>query len=310
MVLVVSRCSAVGRPDVTTWTVAEVQDRGVDGMVELRERRAAMLANRRLTWVFGDDDAGTAVREVWAGDIRLRVHVPRAPAASVVGRPIVLAFHGGGWCWGSPEQSRWMAGRIAARTGAVVVAPAYRLAPEHPYPAAVEDCWDALSWVVAHAADLGGDADRIAVLGDSAGGTLAAVTALRARDEGALRLRGQVLVYPLVDLVGLRGPGLGGIVEHYLGADDSRAEEWAASPLRAASHAGLPPALVLTARFDPLRRHAELYARALRTAGVDVAVHCPTLATHAYLTLPGVSPASRAGLARVVTFLSDVLASQ
>ena len=276
----------------------------MDGMGDLRRRRAALLANRGLTWVFGADDPGVEVREVWAGEIRLRAHVPRGGVAS--GRPLVLAFHGGGWCWGSPEQSRWVAGRIAARTGAVVVAPAYRLAPEHPYPAAVEDCWTALGWVVAHAVELGCDADRIAVLGDSAGGTLAAVMALRARDEGAPRIRGQVLIYPVVDLVGLRG--LGGIVEHYLDGDESHAEEWAASPVRAASHAGLPPALILTARFDPMRPHAERYAGVLRTAGVEVAVHCPTLATHAYLTLPGISPASRGGLARIVAFLDGVLA--
>ena len=287
-----------------TKTVAEVQDHGVDGMVELRQRRAALLANRRLTWVFGVDDPGVVVREAWVGEIRLRVHTPRAPAA---GRPLVLAFHGGGWCGGSPEQSRWMAGRIAARTGAIVVAPAYRLAPEHPYPAAVEDCWAVLMWVVANADELGADPKRIAVLGDSAGGTLAAVLALRARDEGEPRIRGQVLIYPLVDLVGLRGPGLGGIVDHYLGKDVSLAEEWSASPLRARSHAGLPAALVLTARFDPMRSHAERYADALRTAGVEVAVHCPRLATHAYLTLPGISPASRGGVARIVGFLRERL---
>ena len=287
-----------------TKTAAEVQDRGVDGMVELRQRRAALLANRGLTWVFGADDPGVVVREAWVGEIRLRVHIPRAWASA---RPIVLALHGGGWCWGSPEQSRWMAGRIAARTGAVVVAPAYRLAPEHPYPAAVEDCWAVLTWVVANADELGADPTRIAVLGDSAGGTLAAVLALRARDEGESRIRGQVLIYPLVDLVGLRGPGLGGIVDHYLGKDVSLAEEWSASPLRAGSHEGLPPALLLTARFDPMRSHAERYADALRTAGVEVAVHCPRLATHAYLTLPGISPASRGGLARIVGFLGQRL---
>lgn len=281
----------------------------MDGMVELRARRAALLANPRLTWVFGADDPGVAMREVRVDGVRLRIHVPQVRPTPAAGRPIVLAFHGGGWCWGSPEQSRWMAGRIAARIGAVVVAPAYRLAPEHPYPAAVEDCWTALRWVTANARDIDADAERIAVLGDSAGGTLAAVMALRARDEGGPPIHGQVLIYPLVDLVDLRGPGLGGIVEHYLGGDGSRAEEWAVSPLRAASHAGLPPALILTARFDPLRRHAERYAAALRTAGVEVAVHCPTLATHAYLTLPGISPASRAGLARVVAFLNQVLHS-
>ena len=287
-----------------TKTAAEVQDRGVDGMVELRQRRAALLANRSLTWVFGADDSGVVVREAWVGEIRLRVHIPRAQASA---RPIVLALHGGGWCWGSPEQSRWMAGRIAARIGAIVVAPAYRLAPEHPYPAAVEDCWAVLAWVVANADELGADPRRIAVLGDSAGGTLAAVLALRARDEGESRIRGQVLIYPLVDLVGLRGPGLGGIVDHYLGKDVSLAEEWSVSPLRALSHAGLPPALLLTARFDPMRSHAERYATALRTAGVEVAVHCPRLATHAYLTLPGISPASRRGLDRIVGFLRERL---
>lgn len=277
----------------------------MDGIVELRERRAALLANRYLTWVFGADDPGVAVHEVRAGEIRLRVHTPRARPASA--RPIVLAFHGGGWCWGSPEQSRWMAGRIAARVGAVVVAPAYRLAPEHPYPAAVEDCWRALRWVVANAGDLGADPARIAVLGDSAGGTLAAVLAMRARDEDGPRIRGQVLIYPLVDLVGLRGPGLGGIVTHYLGGEGLLAEEWAVSPLRAGSLAGLPPALVLTAQFDPLRRHAERYGDALRTAGVEVTLHRPVLATHAYMTLPGISPASRGGLASVVRFIENVL---
>lgn len=276
----------------------------MDGMVELRQR-GALLANRRLAWVFGADDPGVVVHEAWAGGIRLRVHTPRSRPAS--GRPIVLAFHGGGWCWGSPEQSRWMASQIAARIGAVVVAPAYRLAPEHPYPAAVEDCWAVLTWVVANADELGADPTRIAVLGDSAGGTLAAVLALRARDEGESRIRGQVLIYPLVDLVGLHGRGLGGIVADYLGGDGSLAEEWQASPLRAVSHAGLPPALVLTARFDPLRSHAECYASALRTAGVEVAVHRPRLATHAYLTLPGISPASRGGLERIVGFLCERL---
>lgn len=280
----------------------------MDAMVELRERRAALLANRGLTWIFGSDDPAVVVSEVWTGHIRFRIHTPRSPTVSA--RPIVLALHGGGWCWGTPEQSRWMAGRMAARLGAVVVAPTYRLAPEHPYPAAVEDCWAALEWVVAHADELGADPGRIAVLGDSAGGTLAAVLALRARDEGRPRLRGQVLVYPLVDLVGLRGPGLGGILQHYLGADGSRALEWPASPLRASTHEGLPPALVLTARFDPLRPHAERYAAALRTAGVDVAVYAPALATHAYMTLPGVSPAARRGLAHVVGFLDGVFADR
>lgn len=289
-----------------TKTAVEVQDRGVDRMVELRARRAALLANRRLTWVFGADDPGVVVREARAGGVRLRVHTPCGRPTER--RPIVVVFHGGGWCWGSPDQSRWMAGRIAARIGAVVVAPAYRLAPEHPYPAAVEDCWSVLTWVVANADDLGADPARIAVLGDSAGGTLAAVLALRARDEGASWIRGQVLIYPLVDLTGPRGPGLAEIVNLYLGGDASRAQEWAVSPLHADSHAGLPPALILTARFDPLRRQAERYAAVLRTAGVAVDVHCPFLATHAYLTLPGISPASRAGLACIVSFLDDVLA--
>ena len=235
----------------------------MDTILDLRERRAALLANRRLTWLFGADDPGVVVRERWAGEIRLRILVPRGPAPAS-GRPILLALHGGGWCWGTPEQSRWMTGRIAARVGAVVVAPAYRLAPEHPHPAAVEDCWAVLQWVLANAQGLGADPARVAVLGDSAGGTLAAVLALRARDEGGPRIRGQVLVYPLVDLVGLKGPGVGGIVESYLGGDESLAETWQVSPLRASGHPPRPPLthrqpcrLILTTNPVESARHDE-----------------------------------------------------
>lgn len=266
-----------------------------------------MMADRRLTWLFGADRDDVTVSESWAGDMRLRIHAPAAENEAEGPRPVVLAFHGGGWCWGSPEQSRWMFSNVAARAGAVVVAPAYRLAPEHPYPAAVEDCWTALEWTVTHAGEVGVDIGRIAVMGDSAGGTLATVVALKARDGSGPRLRGQALVYPLVDLGDGRGPGLSGIVRDYLGENQAAAQEAYVSPLRAASHAGLPPALIVTAGLDPLRAHAERYARALEAAGVPVTVHRPWYASHSYLTLPGVSPAARGGVDAVVGFLRDVL---
>lgn len=269
------------------------------------------MADPRLTWLFGSDRDDVAVSEERVGSLRLRIQTPSDGAGSSVGagaaRPIVLAFHGGGWCWGSPEQSRWLTSNVAARAGAVVVAPAYRLAPEHPYPAAVEDCWTALEWAIEHAGHLGADPRRIAVMGDSAGGTLATVLALKARDVGGPELRGQALVYPLVDLGDGRGPGLSTIVRDYLGENPAAVHDAYVSPIRAASHTGLPPTLIVTAALDPLRPHAERYAAALRAAEVPVTVHKPWHATHSYLTLPGISPAARGGLGRVVAFLRSVL---
>jgi acetyl esterase len=168
-------------------------------------------------------------------------------------------------------------------TPCVVVAVDYRLAPEHPYPAAVDDAWAALQWVFRHAAELGGDSQRIAVGGDSAGGNLAAIVSLRARDQGGPALRAQLLVYPSVAGELLTYPSheenanapflpldtMRYFRGHYLGKIETTTDPEVA-PIHAASHAGLPPALILTAEFDPLRDEGRAYAAKLQEAGVEV----------------------------------------
>jgi acetyl esterase len=213
------------------------------------------------------------------GPLTLRLYRPAAAAGTL---PALLYCHGGGFVLGGLESHDAICRTIAAEAGSVVVAVDYRLAPEHPYPAAVEDAVAALDWLNAGPAELGGRLPAIAVGGDSAGGTLAAVLALHARDRG-MALALQVLVYPAVDQGG-DYPSRRRLAEgHLLTADEiawfsrqyfgPRAEpELAAdaSPIRAPSHAGLAPALIITAAFDPLADEGAAYAERLRAAGVQV----------------------------------------
>jgi acetyl esterase len=207
-------------------------------------------------------------------------------------------LHGGGWVVGSIESHDPVCRRLAARTPCVVVSVDYRLAPEHPFPAGLEDAWAATEWVAAHAAELG--ADRVAVGGDSAGGNLAAVVALRARDRG-LPLALQVLIYPVID-ADLDSPGyrehgegvnltrakMAWYWERYLAGADGFAPE--ASPLRAADLAGVAPALVQTAEHDPLVHEGEAYAHALEAAGVPVALTRYDGQIHGFVRLAALCP--------------------
>jgi acetyl esterase len=193
--------------------------------------------------------------------------------------PVIAFLHGGGWAMGGVETYDAPLRALANAAGALVVAPEYRLAPEHRFPAALDDCLAAVRWLAAHAPELGGDGDRIAVAGDSAGGNLAAVVARRLRGEVALRA--QALIYPVTDAAvdtpsyrefadgwGLSAAGMRRFWRLYLdGADGSDPD---ASPLRARDLEGLPPAYVLTAEADVLRDEGEAYADALRRAGVPV----------------------------------------
>ncbi|MFJ8106545.1 alpha/beta hydrolase fold domain-containing protein [Streptomyces sp. NPDC096132] len=210
-------------------------------------------------------------------DPRVRVYVPSEEQSL----PVVLYFHGGGWAAGSADAGDPLCRSTAARLGAVVVSVDYRLAPEHPFPAAPEDALSALHWTREHIAEYGGDPERIALLGDSAGGNLAAVTALQARDEG-IPLVAQALVYPAVDPESdtpsqkefAEGPFLSTAAgkkfwQIYLaGAPVTPL----AAPARA-SLAGVTPALVVTAELDPLRDEGEQYAGTLAAAGVAVEQH-------------------------------------
>jgi acetyl esterase len=203
-----------------------------------------------------------------------------------------------------------------------VVAVDYRRAPEAPFPAAVEDAFAALEWLGAHAGELGCDPGRIAVGGDSAGGNLAAVVSLLARDAGGPPLRFQLLIYPAVDATTPRefvsrqranndpflSPGIMDWFEGHYVPDDARRDDPRLSPLRAASHAKLPPALVATAGLDPLRDEGEAYARALRRAGVPVQQLHYADAPHLVMQLWSIADAGKALLDEAAAALRQALA--
>lgn len=214
-----------------------------------------------------------------AGDLPVRVYTPEGTGPF----PLVMFFHGGGFVICNLDTHDGMCRHLCAGGGAVVVSVDYRLAPEHKFPAAPDDCVAATRWAAAHAAELGADPSRIVVAGDSAGGNLAAVVALRLRDEGGPALCGQLLFYPVTDHYqadtasyrenaegyGLTRDAMIWFWDHYLNGPDDIDHPYA-SPLRAPSLAGLPPALVISAEYDVLRDEAELYAGRLQDAGVPV----------------------------------------
>ena len=214
--------------------------------------------------------------------------------------PLYLDVHGGGWWMGDGFLFHALMARFAARSQAIVVSVDYRLAPEHPYPAALDDCEAALVWMHENAAALGADPDRIAVGGGSAGGNLAAALALRVRDLGGPKISFQYLMVPVTDLSGtrewpsyretgedyvLKVSGMEQMIAAYVPDREMRASPYV-SPLLAEDHKGLPPALVVTALFDPLRDEGEAYARALEAAGVPTRLHREDGALHGFLGSP------------------------
>ena len=235
-----------------------------------------------------------------AGAIPGRVYDATGGGAPV--RAVVAYFHGGGWVQGDLETHHGLCARLALRSGAIVVAIDYRLAPEHTFPAAVEDCCAAYWWLRSHAAAVGGDPGRVAVAGDSAGGNLAAVVSLLSASEGVPVPTCQVLIYPALDF-GLDTPSHreftdGHIIprdrivwymEQYLpaGADIN---DRSVSPLRAPDLHGQPPALIITAGFDPLRDEGYTYAERLRAAGIAVVYHEYPGQIHAFLSLTKAIP--------------------
>ena len=212
-----------------------------------------------------------------AGPIPLRLYRPRTDAGAL---PVLVYYHGGGWVIGDLDTHDVLCRELALQSGCAVVAVDYRMGPEHRFPAAVDDCVAATRWVRANAAALGVDGSRIAVGGDSAGGNLAAVVAIAARDAGDLPIAFQLLIYPATDQRRIapshRTNAQGYLLtadsmryyhDHYI--DDPKHDlDWRASPLLAESLAGLPPALVLVAGYDPLRDEGVQYAQRLTEAGV------------------------------------------
>lgn len=196
--------------------------------------------------------------------------------------PALVYFHGGGWVIGDLDTHEGICRALANEAGCAVFSVDYRLAPEHKYPAAADDCYAFTRWLAEHSEDMGVDAQRIAIGGDSAGGNLAAVVALLARDSGLPAICLQLLIYPVTDYgldtpsyienaegYGLTRAGMRWFWDHYLACEENGAE-LKASPLQAESLAGLPPAYVITVGFDPLRDEGDAYAARLIEAGVAV----------------------------------------
>jgi acetyl esterase len=245
------------------------------------------------------------------GELPVRVYRPDVPGPL----PVLVYFFGGGWTLGSVETSDAVCRSLTNATGAIVVAPGYRLAPEHKFPAAVRDCHATVDWIAAHPATIGADATRIAVGGDSAGGNLAAAVTLLARAHGGPDLAAQLLVYPNTDYLSdtrslhentdpylFNRTSVDWYWGHYLG-DPADGRDPLASPLRAPQLSGLPPALVVTAQYDPLRDQAEAYARRLERAGVPVRCSRYDGMVHGFFCMSGELDAGRRALAEAAAFL-------
>lgn len=253
------------------------------------------------------------------GLLALRIYTPEGTGPF----PVVVYCHGGGYVVGDLDTQDMIARALCAWSAAVVVSVDYRLAPEHPFPAAPDDAFAALEWVAAHAAEIGGRADRLAVAGDSAGGNLVAAAALRARDRGGPALRALVNIYgscnypseqtasarEFADGPILKQDDIDWFYEQYLRDPAREQHDPQAAPVRAANHAGLPPTFVGTAECDPSRDDAELFGAKLAAAGVPVEVRRYPGMVHGFASWVGFLPGARAVLQDAAAFLNRHLES-
>jgi acetyl esterase len=251
------------------------------------------------------------------GPLRIRLYTPRGTGPF----PLLVFFHGSGFVLCSLDTHDGMCRNLCAGAGCIVASVDYRLAPEHKFPAGIDDCLHATRWAAAHAAELGANAKHIAVGGDSAGGNMATVTALRVREESGTLLCGQLLLYPVTDYhtpgtpsyeenaegYGLTRDTMKWFWDHYL-SDASEGAYPHASPLRATDLSGLPPALVITAEYDPLRDEGELYAEKLKAAGVPVALSRYNGVNHGFMFWVGVVDKAGAAMNEACEWLRSVFA--
>jgi len=290
---------ADGAPEIETLTPAEARAGSV----------AAFAAQ------FGPVDDVYATEAADADGVPVRIYRPVETAEP---RAALLYFHGGGWVTGNIETHDGIARALARRTPCVVISVDYRVAPEHPYPAAIDDAWTATAWAAAHADELGLDASRIAVGGDSAGGTLAAVVARRARDAG-LPLAAQLLIYPVTDYrfdtpsyslfesgYGLTRDGMRWYWSNYLG-DLDEGDDPDLSPARAGFLGGLAPAIVITAELDVLRDEGESYAEQLALASVATERIRYDGLIHGFLRMAGLVDRSQRALTEIAALLREAL---
>ena len=286
-------------------------------LVPIEQARAAH--DRESALLGGPGEEVAEVRDISVpgpgGPIPVRVYRPAGEGPL----PLVAYAHGGGWAVGSLDGFDPVSRALANASGAVIASIGYRLAPEHPFPAGLDDVRAAVRWLAENARELDGDPERVAIAGDSAGGNLATVTARRLRDEGGSPLRYQALVYPVCDSAlntpsyrasgegfGLSALGLKRYWELYLDGADGRSPD--ASPLQAGDLSGLPPAFVLTVRDDVLRDEGEAYARALEAAGVPVTLRRYDGAVHGFFRWIAKSRLARQAVADVGAALRAGLA--
>ena len=271
---------AVGRPPLYTLTPVEA--------------RAASAASRTVMQI--EPPAVAECRDLTGGGVPLRLYRGAGSSADAV-LPCLIFYHGGGWVIGDLDSHDVVCRQLANATGACVIAVDYRLAPEHKFPAAVDDSAAATAWIIANAVALKIDPARIAVGGDSAGGNLATVMAIMSRDGALPPIGYQMLVYPATDLAAVH-PSYDRIVEgyllttttmkwfrdHYL-TTPAEQSDWRASPLRAASLAGTAPAFVVTCSHDPLCDEGRAYAERLENEGVPVTAMHYSDHMHAFFTM-------------------------
>ena len=302
--ILMERMQALNLPSAPTATPAALRMSVRERSVALPKEDVASIRDHRVA--------------VDGGEITVRVFTPRGAGP----RPALVYFHGGGWVTGDLETHDAICRTLANAAACVVASVDYRCAPEHVFPAAAEDSYAATRWVVEHARDLDVDPRRVAVGGDSAGGNLAAAVALMARDRSGPALTFQVLIYPVTDAAfdtasyrengegyTLTSVGMQWYWDQYVPKAADRVNPYAA-PMRAASLAGLPPALVITAEYDPLRDEGEAYARRLVDAGVRVTQTRYPGAIHAFFRMTSVLDIARAAVAEVSAALQKTWGTQ
>ncbi|TCQ99101.1 acetyl esterase [Neorhizobium sp. JUb45] len=251
-----------------------------------------------------------------AGPINARLYLPTYGDP----HPLTVFFHGGGFISGSLATHDHLCCELAQGAATAVLSIDYRLLPEHPVAAAIDDAYAALCWAADHGTELGVDSTRLALAGDSVGGHLALASSLRARDEGGPHIKAQLLLYPPVDFTGTtypsieeNGEGFGltaeqnSMLQALIAPTREIAEDPLVSPLRFADFADLPPSLVATAEFDILRDEGTALAAALRSAGVDVTHHSCQGMIHGFGNLTGVSTAAAAALDAATNWLRQHL---
>ena len=315
-------------PDPATRGLLEqIRAAGVAPMSELGPEAARqMMLDGRVNDVDPPPVADASDRTIPGpgGEIPVRVYQPRETPAGHLGA--LLYFHGGGFVIGDLDTHDTLCRQLCAGGDVIVFSVHYRLAPEHRYPAAVDDALAAFAWLREHAVNIGADPDWLAVGGDSAGATLAAIVSQHARDAG-VRLRAQLLLYPVTDLAGaypsheehahthpIPRQVLDWFWSLYLGSDwESDAalrRDPHVSPLHARNFDGLAPAFVLTAGLDPLRDEGHAYARRLAGAGVETTQLCAMGTVHGYLRLGRLIPAAGDAIAAAAGFLRARLAAK